>query len=167
MMFCSAWGTNLAGRVLESFSNAGGASYFELIVGLHAAAGFLYVLLISLYLLTVVGGWGGWSRMGLIERYDFLSVCTVTLFALLFMSTKWAIQGSYSEDFDLSALDVRTLTFKTYALFVLVSPIGFFFPARLLQINHIIARNSLRVLSKGLVDDEGAGETKDESDGEV
>jgi hypothetical protein len=167
MMFCSAWGTNLAGRVFESFSNAGGASYFKVIVGLHAVAGFLYVLLMGLYLLTVVGGWGGWSRMGLTERYDFLSVCTVALFALIFMSTKWAIQGSYSENFDLSELDVRTLTFKTYALFVLVCPIGFFFPARLLQINHIIARNSLRVLSKGLVDDEGAGETKDDSDGEV
>lgn len=163
VLFCSARGINLAGRVSESFTSTGGASTFKLSVGLHATAGFLYVLLISLYLITVVGGWGGWSRMRLTERYDFLSVCTVTLFALLFMSTKWAVQGSYYVSYDLSEMDERSLTFKTYALFVLICPIGFFFPARLLQINHIIAKNSLRVLSKGLVDDEDVGEGKEDN----
>jgi hypothetical protein len=101
--------------------------------------------------------------MRLTERYDFLSVCTVTLFALLFMSTKWAIQGSNYVSYDLSEMDERSLTFKTYALFVLICPIGFFFPARLMQINHIIAKNSLRVLSKGLVDDEDIGEGKEDN----
>jgi len=158
----SAWAINLSARITETFSMLQDSrTGLAVATALHVTAGVGYLAFAAFYAKLFLKGRNlSWRhpRMSLNDKYSFMTVLAIDIIIVIYMGIKYMLLSQHSSD-TLVDLSEGGLATKTYILVIVTIPTGYFMPARMLQINHIIATRSLTALRKGLVDE---GEGKEE-----
>lgn len=141
----ASWILNLVSRVLCTDSNLGGIPMFPAVLpSVGAALGYFLALFGYIYLVL---------RDGLVkktgkEKYRATANFLVLGVTVIYMAYKFMWRESL--DYQMADTTTPVLVSRTFVLNILIVPMSFLLPARVMQVDHFFVRNALATLTTNL-----------------
>jgi hypothetical protein len=141
----ASWTLNLVSRVMSTDSNLGGAAMFPAVLpAVGALLGYFLALVVYIYFFVR----DGLDKKSGKEKYRATANFLVLGVTVIYMANKFMLRSALS--YHLADTTISVLVSRTFILNILIVPMSFLLPARVMQVDHFFVRNALTTLTTNL-----------------
>ena len=141
----ASWTLNLVSRVMSTDSNLGGSSMLPAVLpSVGALLGYFLALVVYIYFFLR----DGLDKKSGKEKYRATANFLILGVTVIYMANKFMLRSALS--YHLADTTISVLVSRTFILNILIVPMSFLLPARVMQVDHFFVRNALTTLTTNL-----------------